>query len=116
VTRFALAAAAAAALVLPAAAPAAPATRLVATVGPGSSITLTKAGKKVTKLRPGAYRITVRDRSRSHNFALSGPRLRRATTVSFSGSRTWNVTLRRGKHTYVCTPHASFMRGTFVVR
>jgi plastocyanin len=116
VIRFALAAAVAAVLWLPAAAPAATATKLVATVGPGSNITLTRAGRKVTTLRPGAYRITVRDRSRSHNFALSGPRLRRATTVPFTGTKTWTVTLRRGKHTYVCTPHASFMRGTFTVR
>jgi plastocyanin len=116
VTRLALSAAVLAALWLPAGVAAAPATRLVALVGPGQNITLTKAGRKVTTLRPGAYAITVRDRSRFHNFALSGPRLRRATTVSFVGTKTWNVTLRRGKHTYVCTPHASFMRGTFMVR
>lgn len=115
-TRLALAAAVAAVLWLPSTASAAPATPLVATVGPGSTITLTRGGKKVTTLRPGAYRITVRDRSRSHNFALTGPGLRRLTTVSFVGTRTWNVTLRRGKHTFVCTPHASFMRGTFTVR
>jgi plastocyanin len=113
VTRFVVAAAIAA-LVVPA--PAAAATRLVATVGPSATITLTKAGRKVTTVPPGAYTITVRDRSRFHNFALTGPRLRRLTTVSFTGTRTWSVTLRRGKHTYVCTPHASFMRGTFNVR
>ena len=113
--RFALAAVVIA-LLLPAGASAAPATKLVATVGPGSTISLTKGGGKVTTLRPGAYAITVRDRSRAHNFALSGPRLRRSTTVAFVGSRTWRVTLRRGKHTFVCTPHASFMRGTFNVR
>jgi plastocyanin len=115
-TRFAVAVSALA-FALVVAAPASAATiRLVATVGPGATITLTKAGKKVRTLRPGAYTIIVRDRSRSHNFALTGPRLRRLTTVSFTGTRTWNVRLRRGKHTYVCTPHASFMRGTFVVR
>jgi plastocyanin len=104
------------ALVLVAPASAVTATRLVATVGPAQNITLTKGGRKVTTLKPGAYAITVRDRSRLHNFALTGPRLRRSTTVSFVGTRTWNVTLRRGKHTFVCTPHASFMRGTFNVR
>jgi plastocyanin len=115
VTRLVVAVAVAvAALVV--AAPASAATRLVATVGPGATITLTKAGTKVTTLRPGAYTITVRDRSRFHNFALTGPGLRRLTPISFVGTRTWNVSLRRGKHTYVCTPHASFMRGTFTVR
>jgi len=114
-TRLALAASAAA-LALVAVAPASAATRLVATVGPSSTITLTKAGKKVATLRPGAYTITVRDRSRFHNFALTGPRVRKLTSVSFVGTRTWKVQLRRGKHTFVCTPHASFMRGTFNVR
>jgi plastocyanin len=116
VIRFALAAAVAAALWLPAAAPAAPATRLVATVGPGFTITLTKGGRKVTTLRPGAYRITVRDRSRFHNFALRGAGVRRSTTVSFVGTQTWSVRLRRGQHTYVCTPHALHMKGSFRVR
>ena len=115
-TRLALLTTVAVFLLLPAPASAVTATRLVATVGPGQTITLTRAGRKVTTLRPAAYRITVRDRSRFHNFALSGPRLRRATSVTFVGNQTWNVRLRRGTHTFVCTPHASFMRGRFVVR
>jgi plastocyanin len=103
-------------LALVAAAPATAATKLVATVGPGFTITLKKAGKKVTTLRPGAYTITVQDKSNFHNFALSGPGVRKSTTVSFVGTRTWNVTLRRGKYAYVCMPHASSMRGSFTVR
>jgi plastocyanin len=101
---------------LVAAAPATAATKLVATVGPGFTITLKKAGKKVTTLRAGAYTITVQDKSAFHNFALSGPSLRKSTTVSFVGVRTWNVTMRKGTYRYVCTPHASSMRGSFVVR
>lgn len=102
-------------LTLVLASPASAATALVATVGPGFTITLTKGGKKVTTLKPGAYRITVRDRSNLHNFVLTGNGLRKATTVGFVGQRTWNVTLRRGSYRYVCTPHASMMRGTFRV-
>jgi plastocyanin len=109
-------AASAAVLALVAAAPATAATKLVATVGPGFTITLKKAGKKVTSLRTGAYTITVQDKSAFHNFALSGPSLRKSTTVGFVGVRTWNVTLRKGTYRYVCTPHASSMRGSFVVR
>ena len=48
-------------------------TKLVATVGPGFTITLTKAGKKVTTLKPGTYSITVNDKSTFHNFHLTGP-------------------------------------------
>jgi plastocyanin len=110
------AAAAAAVLALVLAGPASAATKLVATVGPGFTISLTKGGKKVTKVAPGAYTITVRDRSGAHNFFLRGPGgLTRNSGVAFVGTRTWNVTLRRGKATFVCTPHASMMKGSFTV-
>jgi hypothetical protein len=99
-----IAAAAAAVLALVLAGPATAATKLVATVGPGFTISLTKAGKKVTKVKPGAYTVTVRDRSTIHNFFLKGPGVTRNSGVAFSGTRTWNVTLRRGKYTFVCTP------------
>lgn len=90
--------------------------RLVLTSGPGFTITLrTTAGKKVTRLRPGAYTVVVRDRSRSHNARLRGAGAAKATTVPFVGSRTWRVVLRKGTLTYVCDPHASSMRGTVVV-
>lgn len=95
--------------------PATAATKLTATVGPGFTISLTKGGKKVTKLAPGAYTITVRDRSTIHNFLLRGPRVTRNSGVAFQGTRTWNVTLRKGKYTFVCTPHASMMKGSFTV-
>jgi plastocyanin len=101
--------------VLPAQAAPAP-TKLVATVGPGFTITITKAGRKVTTLKPGRYAITVRDRSGVHNFRLRGPRLNRATTVGAVQTRTWTVTLRRGTYRYVCDPHAGQMKGSFRVR
>lgn len=90
--------------------------RLVLTSGPGFTITLrTAAGKKVTRLRPGAYTVVVRDRSTSHNARLRGPGVNRATTVPFVGTQTWRVSLRRGTLTFVCDPHASTMRGTVLV-
>jgi plastocyanin len=103
-------------LALGAAGPSTAATRLVATVGPGATITLKKAGKKVTSLPAGAYSITVQDKSGFHNFSLSGPGVRKSTTVSFVGAKTWNVTLRKGKYRYECMPHALSMRGSFTVR
>ena len=110
------AAAAAAVLALVLAGPASAATKLVATVGPGFTISLTKGGKRVTKVAPGRYTITVRDRSGIHNFLLRAPGgLTRNSGVAFVGTRTWNVTLRRGKATFVCTPHASMMKGSFTV-
>ena len=113
--RFALAAAAAL-LAFVVAAPATAATKLTATVGPGAMITLKKAGKKVTSLPAGAYTITVQDKSGFHNFSLSGPGLKKSTTVGFVGVRTWNVTLRKGRYRYECVPHASSMRGSVTVK
>jgi plastocyanin len=104
------------ALVFAATATPATPTRLTGTVGPGFTITLKKGARKVTSLRAGRYRITVADRSPAHNFRLRGPGVnRQITTVSASGSRSVTLTLRRGRYTYVCDPHASTMRGTFRV-
>lgn len=111
-----IALAAAAALALGLSAPASAATRLVATVGPGFTITLTKAGKRVTTLRPGTYTITVRDRSAVHNFRLRGLGFNRATGIARVGTFTWTVRLRVGTYRYLCDPHADTMRGSFRVR
>ncbi len=90
--------------------------RLVLTAGPGFSITLrTPAGKKVTRLRPGAYVVVARDRSASHNARLRGAGTARATTVPFVGEQTWRLVLRKGVLTYQCDPHAATMRGTVTV-
>ena len=97
--------------------PAATPTKLVATVGPGTNITLTKAGKKVTTLKPGRYSITVRDRSQFHNFHLKGPgRVNKMTGVGAVRTVVWTVTLVRGKYTFVCDPHALSMKGSFTVK
>jgi plastocyanin len=94
-----------------------PTRRLVATVGPGFTISLrTAVGARVTTLTRGTYTITVRDRSRMHNFHLLGPRLNRRTTVGAMGTFTWRVTLRAGRYRFVCDPHAAAMRGSFRVR
>lgn len=91
--------------------------RLVATVGPGFTISLrTPAGARVTTLTRGTYTITVRDRSRQHNFHLIGPRVNRRTTVAARGTFTWRLTLRAGRYRFVCDPHAAVMRGSFRVR
>jgi plastocyanin len=93
------------------------ATKLTGTTGPGFTITLKKAGTKVKTLRPGSYTITVADKSNIHNYRLKGPGVnRQITSVSFTGTKTVTVTLRRGKYTYVCDPHASSMKGSFTVR
>jgi Copper binding proteins, plastocyanin/azurin family len=89
--------------------------KLVGTDGPSFTITLTKGGKKVRSVKPGKYTITVRDKSNIHNFHLRGPGVNKSTAVSFVGTKTWTLTLKKGTYRYVCDPHASSMKGSFTV-
>ena len=90
---------------------------LTASVGPGFTISLKRGAARVTTLKPGAYMLRVSDKSDFHNFRLRGPGgVNRATTVSFVGSKTFQVTLRRGAYRYQCDPHAAQMKGSFTVR
>jgi plastocyanin len=89
--------------------------KLVGTDGPGFTITVKKAGKKVTRLKHGRYTIVVKDLSSAHNFHLTGPGLNKKTTVSFQGTKTWTVTLKKGTYKFVCDPHAPIMKGSFKV-
>lgn len=92
-------------------------TKLTGKVGPGFTISLKKGTVKVRTLPAGRYTITVQDRSKIHDFRLSGPGLnKQITSVQFVGSKTVTVTLKKGKYTYVCDPHATSMKETFTVR
>jgi plastocyanin len=117
--RTALAGAAAGlALALAATAPAASAPKMVqGSVGPGFTIKLTLAGKKVTKLKKGVpYRFQIRDRSPIHDFHLMGPGVNRVLTgVDLTGTKSVVLKLRKGTYRFVCDPHASFMHGSFRV-
>ena len=115
--QFAIAAAAAAVLVAvaPAGASQASLPKLVATDGPGFTISVKKAGKKVVRIKAGRYSITVKDRSGAHNFHLTGPGLNKTTSISFQGTKTWTVRLKKGTYKYVCDPHAPIMHGSFKV-
>jgi len=115
-SRFQLALVAALAALVVAVAPAsAAAPKLVGTVGPGFTITLTKSGKKVKSLKAGKYTIVVHDKSNIHNFKLSGPGVNKSTSVTYVGSKTWTVTLKKGTYKFICVPHASVMKGSFKV-
>ena len=92
-----------------------PVRRLVATVGPGATVSLrTPAGAVVRTTPAGRYAITVRDLSATHNFRLTGPGVSRATGVAFRGTVTWTVQLRKGAtYAFRCDPHRTRMRGAF---
>jgi len=88
---------------------------LAGTDGPGFTITLTKAGKKVSKLKAGTYIFKINDRSGIHDFHLKGPGIDKKTSVGGQGTSTWTLKLKKGTYKYVCDPHASFMKGSFTV-
>jgi plastocyanin len=91
--------------------------KLNGTVGPGFTITLTKGGKKVTKLKAGTYMFVINDKSSSHSYGLDGPKgfAKDFTSVSFKGSKTFTLKLKAGKYKFYCTPHESTMFGNFTV-
>ncbi len=89
---------------------------LLLTSGPAQTITFrTRAGKRVTRLKPGRYTIRVRDRSDFHNAHLLGAGVNRKTSVARLETKTWTVVLRKGTLVYQCDPHKTFMRGTVKV-
>ncbi len=107
-------AAVASVLLVPAAAQAGP-PKLVATVGPGFTISLTQGGKSVKALKAGTYTVTVRDKSNIHNFRVSGKGVNKDSGVVPVRNLTWTVKLAKGTYRYVCDPHASSMNGSFRV-
>ena len=92
---------------------------LKGTVGPGFTISLKQNGKQVKTLKPGAYNFVISDKANVHNFELeseSGAKFEKELThVSFVGTRTVKVTLKKGKWKYYCKPHESIMFGFFKV-
>jgi plastocyanin len=108
---------AAAALAAAASGSAATAGTVNGTVGPGFTITLTMQGKNVTKLKAGkAYRFVISDRSSIHDFHLSGPGVNRLfTSVEFTGTKSFVLTLKKGSYRFVCDPHSGIMHGRFLV-
>jgi plastocyanin len=89
---------------------------LVGTVADPLQISLTLGGKKVTSLKAGRYTIVVKDTASDHNFHLTGPGVDKSTSVGAKQVVRWTVRLKKGTYTYVCDPHASFMKGSFTVR
>ena len=113
----ALSALALAALTLTATSALAASPKLTGTAGPGFSITLTQGGKKVKSLKAGTYTLVIVDKSSSHSFGLDGPSgfAKDFTSVSFKGTKTFTLKLKKGTYKYYCAPHESSMFGKFTV-
>lgn len=92
-------------------------TKLVGTIGPGPTISLANAaGTRVRTVKKGAATVTVRDRSRAHDFHLVGPGVNRRTGVAFRGTQMWTVKLRAGTLRWFCDAHPKTLRGFATVR
>jgi plastocyanin len=89
---------------------------LTGEVGPGYTIEVEKGNRDLKTIKAGRYSLKVEDKSAIHNFHLIGPGLNKKTTVAFKGETTWKVTLKPGRYTYQCDPHAANgMKGRFTV-
>ena len=92
---------------------------LIGKVGINDAFKITlksSAGTKVKTLKSGFYKLKVTDGSDFHNFQIEGPGLdKRVTTVSFKGTKTVRIHLRKGKYKFYCQPHESSMFGFFTV-
>ncbi len=84
--------------------------KLTGTVGPGFTISM----KKPTKA--GKYTLVVSDKSSIHNFHLKGPGVNVKTTVPATGKKTFTVTVKKGKYTFLCDPHPTSMKGSFTIK
>lgn len=90
---------------------------LTGELGENDAFTITlkdSAGAPVTTLKAGSYQVKVKDTSKIHNFALTGPGVDEKTTVPELKETTWTVTLKAGTYTFTCDPHPK-MKGTFTV-
>ena len=90
-------------------------TGLTGEVGPGYSIEVKLNGRDLKTIKAGTYKIKVADKASIHNFHLKGPGLSKSTGISFTGNKTWTVTLKKGTYTYLCDAHPTTMKGTFRV-
>jgi hypothetical protein len=87
-------------------------TRLTGSVGPGRSITVRDSAGRISTIDAGAVILTISDRTKTHNFHLTGPGVNRKTGVKFRGRVTWRLTLRPGRYTYRSDKSAK-LRGSF---
>jgi hypothetical protein len=94
--------------------------KLKGTVGPGYTISLTKAGKKLRSLKAGTYTFVISDKSSFHDFTLEqekgGKFERHITSISGTGTKTVRIRLKAGKWKFYCSAHEPEMFGFFTVK
>ena len=90
--------------------------KLLATVGPKSTISLKSAsGATLKKVKSGTYSITVRDRSKLHNFHLVGKGVNRRSGLAGMGTLTWKVKLSAGLLRYFSDQSPKTVKGSVTI-
>ena len=91
--------------------------KLLATVGPGATISLRNAtGTVLRTVKAGTYSIVVRDRSKVHNFHLVGKGVNRKSALAAVTTVTWTVTLRAGVLRFYSDKAPKTVKGSITVR
>ena len=80
--------------------------KLNGTVGPGYTITLKKAGTKVTKLKAGKYTFVINDRASIHNYNLDGPH---GFGITKSSLPAWS-SRNRARRSVMCAGYSGMVR------
>jgi NitT/TauT family transport system substrate-binding protein len=63
-------------------------------------ILLRQDGKAVTQLKAGKYTFVVVDNSKTQNFVLTGPGVKKSTSRAGTGRSTWTLTLKKGTYVF----------------
>ena len=91
--------------------------KLLATVGPGATISLRNAkGTVLRTVKAGTYSIVVRDRSKVHNFHLVGKGVNRKSTLVGATTVTWTVRLQAGLLRFYSDRAPKTVKGSVTVR
>ena len=91
--------------------------KLLATVGPGATISLRNAkGTVLRTVKAGTYSIVVRDRSKVHNFHLVGKGVNRKSTLAGATTVTWTVRLQAGLLRFYSDKAPKTVKGSVTVR
>jgi hypothetical protein len=91
-----------------------PTPKLLATVGPKSTISLRSSSGAVLHhgVKAGTYSIVVRDRSKLHNFHLVGKGINKKSTVAGTGTTTWKLKLAKGTLRFYSDKAPKTVKGT----
>jgi hypothetical protein len=90
--------------------------KLLATIGPKNTISLkSTTGATLKRVKAGTYSITVRDRSKLHNFHLVGKGVNRNSGLAGVATLTWKLELSAGPLRYFSDRSPKTVRGSVTV-